>query len=154
MSLRSGGLKMVRKMKDNTVKNLWIGLFFLFSIVSVWTYFEFREKERLSIEYKTTQKELQKELDMNAKCNHHVDSLQDINDRLSHYESLTMAMLHRDEATKRLKNVGDIVYLKIDSSRVVIEDIIIGGGKYNYFIKYRVLLKDESKREITPEMIY
>lgn len=141
-------------MKDNTINNLWIGLFFLFSIVSVWTYFEFREKERLNIEHKATQKKLQKELDMNARCNHHFDSLEGINDRLSRYESLTMAMLHRDEATKGLKNVGDIVHLKVDSSRVVIEDIIIGGGKYNYFIKYRVILKDESKREITPEMIY
>ena len=44
--------------------------------------------------------------------------------------------------------------LKSDSSRVVIEDLLIGGGKYNYFIKYRVLFKDDSRKEVTPEMVY
>ena len=141
-------------MKDNTAKNLWIGLIFLLAIVSVWSYFEYREKSDMSIEYQKTQDELKKELDMNARCNHHVDSLEEVNKRLSRYESLTLAMLHRDEATRGLKKVGDIAYMKIDSSRVVIEDVLIGGGKYNYFIKYRVLFKDDSRKEVTPEMVY
>jgi hypothetical protein len=64
-------------------------------------------------------------------------------------------MIHRDEAINQLKHkVGDIVYLKNDSSRVVIEDVLIGGGKYNYYVKYRVLLKDNTTREMVPELIY
>jgi len=44
--------------------------------------------------------------------------------------------------------------MKNDSAKVVIEDVLIGGGKYNYYIKYRVLLKDNTSRETVPELIY
>lgn len=48
----------------------------------------------------------------------------------------------------------EIVMMKNDSAKVVIEDVLIGGGKYNYYIKYRVLLKDNTSRETVPELIY
>ena len=64
-------------------------------------------------------------------------------------------MLHRDEAINQLKHkVGELVYMKNDSSKVVIEDVLIGGSKYNYYVKYKVLYKDNTTREIVPELIY
>jgi hypothetical protein len=64
-------------------------------------------------------------------------------------------MVHRDEVTSQLKHkVGELVYMKNDSSKVVIEDVLIGGGKYNYYVKYKVLYKDQSTKEVTPELIY
>lgn len=101
------------------------------------------------------QQELDNEKFNNINCNLKVDSLNKINFELSKYKSLTQAMLHRDEATKQLKHkIGDVVILKNDSSRVVIEDVLIGGGKYNYYIKFRVLFKDNTTKEIVPELVY
>jgi uncharacterized protein YpmS len=95
------------------------------------------------------------EQSISSNCSFTRDSLTRINAELSKYKALTQAMIHRDEAINQLKHkVGDIVYLKNDSSRVVIEDVLIGGGKYNYYVKYRVLLKDNTTREMVPELIY
>jgi hypothetical protein len=64
-------------------------------------------------------------------------------------------MVHRDEATSLLKyKVGDFVYMKRDSSRVVISDIVIGGAKYEYYVRYKVLYKDKTTEEVAPELIY
>lgn len=83
------------------------------------------------------------------------DSLARDNARLSIYKTLSLAMSHRDDAGKRLSHrVGDVTYLKIDSTKVVIEDIIVGGNDYNYYIKYIVLFKDNSSRLINPDLVY
>jgi len=141
--------------KDRTILNLWVGAIMIMFVLSLWSYLDYKRSVEIENEHKKTEKALQKELLLNASCNHHVDSLVYINGELSKFKNLTMAMVHREDATKGLKyQVGDIVYLKQDSSRVVIEDILIGGGKYNYFIKYRVLFKDDARKEVTPEMIY
>ena len=64
-------------------------------------------------------------------------------------------MVHRDEATSMLKyKVGDFVYLKRDSAKVVVDDIIVGGAKYEYYVKYRVLHKDNHTEEVKPELVY
>jgi len=90
----------------------------------------------------------------NVLSNQKIDSLNNANLELSKYKALTQAMIHRDEATSQLKHkIGDIVYLKSDSSKAVIEDVLIGGGKYNYYVKFRVLLKDNTTKEIVPELI-
>jgi uncharacterized protein YktB (UPF0637 family) len=118
-------------------------------------FLDYKGDKEMQENYDRLQSALQKELLLNSSCNHHVDSLEYINGELSKFKSLTMAMVHRTDATKDLEyGVGDIVYLKQDSSRAVIEDVLIGGGKYNYFIKYRVLFKDDSRKEVTPEMVY
>ena len=71
------------------------------------------------------------------------------------YESLVDATFFRDSTISSLKyKAGDIVLLKPDSSKVVIKEIIIGGTKYEYYIKYKVILKDRSQLEITPELLY
>jgi hypothetical protein len=71
------------------------------------------------------------------------------------YESLVDATFFRDSTISLLKyKAGDIVLLKPDSSKVVIKEIIIGGTQYEYYIKYKVILKDRSQLEITPELLY
>lgn len=73
---------------------------------------------------------------------------------LSTYKNLTEAMSVRDIALKALYKVGDIAYTKNDSSRVIITDRIIGGGMYNYYIKYKILYSDSRTDEVVPELIY
>lgn len=102
-----------------------------------------------------TSAKLLHEQNLNSTCNFKRDSLNREVQQLSIYKSLTKAMVHRDEATSLLKyKVGDFVYMKRDSSRVVISDIVIGGAKYEYYVKYRVLHKDNSTEEVIPELIY
>lgn len=142
-------------MKNRTLLNTVLAIFSLLIIIGIWSYSDYKRDSKNFIENKKIKAELQKELLKNASCNHYVDSLVYINGELSKFKSLTMAMIHKEEATRDLKyQVGDVVYLKQDSSRVVVEDLIIGGGKYNYFIKYRVLFKNDSRKEVTPEMIF
>lgn len=111
-------------------------------------YLTYEEKEQAN-------SELSSEKVLNSTCTFKRDSLMKEVKRLSIYESLTKAMVHRDEATLLLQyKVGDFVFLKRDSSKAVISDIIIGGSKYQYYIKYKVLFKDNSTEEIIPELIY
>lgn len=134
---------------------IWLSSITICVIFGMFFWFDYQEDKATQEKHEKTEAALQHELLLNSSCNHHVDSLVYINGELSKFQSLTMAMVHRNNATAELKyGVGDIVYLKQDSSRVVIEDVLIGGGKYNYFVKYRVLFKDDSRKEVTPEMIY
>lgn len=102
-----------------------------------------------------TNEKLLNEQSVSSTCSFTRDSLFKVNAELSKYKTLTQAMLHRDEATKQLKyKIGDVVYMKNDSSRVIIEDVLIGGGKYDYYVKFRVLFKDNTTKEVKPELIY
>ena len=104
---------------------------------------------------KETNSNIIKEQNVNFTCSYKRDSLIKEVNKLSIYKALTKAMVFRDEATILLNyKVGDIVYTKLDSSRVIIEDIIIGGSKYQYYIKYRILYKDKKTEEVIPELIY
>lgn len=95
------------------------------------------------------------EQSVSTTCSTTRDSLIRANKELSKYKTLTQAMVYRDDVTGQLKHkVGDVVRLKNDSAKVVIEDVLIGGGKYNFYVKYRVLLKDNTSREMVPELIY
>ncbi len=132
----------------------WIcGVLTIFAITIFVLMFMSIEHNRKALE--EANKTILKEQTINSTCSVTRDSLSKVNTELSKYKALTQAMIHRDEATNQLKHkVGDMVYLKNDSSRVVIEDVLIGGGKYNYYVKYRVLLKDNTTREMVPELIY
>lgn len=132
----------------------WIcGVLTIFAIAIFVLMFISMEHNRKALE--EANKTILKEQTINSTCSVTRDSLNKANGELSKYKALTQAMIHRDEATNQLKyKIGDMVYLKNDSSRVVIEDVLIGGGKYNYYVKYRVLLKDNTTREMVPELIY
>jgi len=106
-------------------------------------------------ELKESKDKLAKEQLLNSTCSYKRDSLTKEVIQLSIYKSLTKAMVHRDEATSLLKyKVGDFVFMKRDSGRVVISDIVIGGSKYEYYVKYKVLHKDNSSEEVIPELVY
>lgn len=141
-------------MKDRTLIYTIIAAVTMCAMFSVYLFMDYSHDKEVDQENRKTELSLQKELLLNSSCNHHVDSLQYINGELSKYQNLTLAMVHKNEALKGLKVVGDVVYMKSDSSRVVIEDIVIGGGKYNYYIKYRVIYKDDKVKEVSPEMIF
>lgn len=72
---------------------------------------------------------------------------------LSTYRVLSESMHVRDNATEKLMNVGSAAYTKTDSSRVIIMDRIIGGGQYNYYVKYKILFNDNHTEEVAPELI-
>jgi len=94
----------------------------------------------------------------NSKYNklmHTKDSLMLINAFLAKYRTLTVAMTYRDSVRLGMKYVvGDVVHLKRDSSRAIISDIVIGGSKHEYYIKYKVMFKGGNEEEIVPELIY
>lgn len=136
-------------------KNIrWTLIFlFIFAIIMyrglIWALIDSRKANS------DTNSKLLKEQYLNSTCNFKRDSLYKEVQKLSIYKSLTKAMVHRDEATSLLRyNVGDFVYMKRDSSKVVISDIIIGGSKYEYYVKYKVLHKDNSTEEVIPELVY
>lgn len=127
----------------------------LIMMVLSFIWFEMYIISEKSKKIEALQQELQSNVSEKSSCFSLRDSLKRENARLYVYKSLTKAMLHRDEAVNQLKyGVGDVVMLKVDSSRVVIEDVIIGGGKYNYYIKYSVLHKDRTKEHVFPDMIF
>ena len=102
-----------------------------------------------------TNDKLMNEQSVSSTCSVTRDSLFKVNAELSKYKTLTQAMLHRDEATSQLKHkIGDVVYMKNDSSRVIVEDVLIGGGKYDYYVRFRVLFKDNTTKEVKPEVVY
>lgn len=83
------------------------------------------------------------------------DSLALVNILLSKYRVLTDAMKYRDSVRLQMKySVGDEVRLKKDSSRAIISDIVIGGSKHEYYIKYKILSKNGTEEEILPELLY
>lgn len=73
---------------------------------------------------------------------------------LSTYRTLSESMHNRDIAVKNLMAVGSVAYTKNDSSRVIIADRIIGGGQYDYYVKYKILFKDNHTEEVAPELIF
>jgi len=83
------------------------------------------------------------------------DSLSKENKLLSRYRSLTDAMVYRDSIRKPLMfTLGDIAHMKRDSSRVLIKDILVGGGKFNHYIEYKVEFRDKTIETVSPEFIY
>ena len=83
------------------------------------------------------------------------DSVMLVNAFLARYRNLTVAMSYRDSVRLSMKyKIGDEVHLKRNSSRAIVSDIITGGGKHEYYIKYQVVFKNGNKEEVVPEMLY
>jgi len=83
------------------------------------------------------------------------DSVILVNTFLARYRTLTVAMSYRDSVRMPMKyNVGDVVHLKRDSSRAIVSDIIVGGGKHEYYIKYQVMFKNGTEEKVAPELLY
>ena len=132
-------------------------LFFLVVVIILSTgiCFTVQDTKIKDLQLTKTRAELDQERADKNSCVYIRDSLDAAVKELSIYKTLSQAMVHRDQATKQLLHkVGEMVYMKNDSSRVVIEDIVIGGSKYNYYIKYKVLYKDNISKEVIPELVY
>lgn len=100
-------------------------------------------------------KKLLQEKNISNTCAYKKDSLTNEVNQISNYKALVKSMTHRDEATGLLKyKIGDFVYLKRDSDKVVVSDIVIGGAKFEYYVRYKVLHKDKTEEEVKPELIY
>ena len=131
---------------ENKMKINWnivvISLAFVIVTVSL-SYIAFTFSERLDAESKKK-----------VEYKNALDSARADVATLSTYRTLTESMSTRDAALKTLLKVGDIAYMKNDSSRVVIVDRTIGGGNFNYYIKYKILYKDGRTDEVTPELIF
>ena len=74
---------------------------------------------------------------------------------MSRHKALRDAMTARDSAVSQLPAyTGQIVMIKPDSTVGVIQDVIIGGNEYEYFVRYRINTVKGEFVEVSPEMIY
>jgi hypothetical protein len=89
---------------------------------------------------------------------HLKDSLNEANEKikfLSSYQPLTSAMIDRDKVRSTMKyQPGDFAIMKVDSSKVLVIDIIAGGDKFNYTLKYLVQHKDKSEEKVSEQLLY
>lgn len=83
----------------------------------------------------------------------YADSVATMNTLLFSQKQLTEAMNFRDKSTSTMFKVGDQVRVKLDSSIAYISDVIIGGGKYRFYIEYEVQFKDRHFEKLSPELI-
>lgn len=52
------------------------------------------------------------------------------------------------------KQVGDAVFSKVDSSRAIVTDIVIGGSSYEYYVKYEITANDGTTTQIDPSLVW
>ncbi len=127
----------------------------LLSILSIVIYNINETKKEREAKIQTLEAYLVNESNTIVKVSKTRDSLSGQLNYFKKYESLVDATFFRDSTSRSLKyKAGDVVLLKPDSSKAVIKEIIIGGTQYEYYIKYKVILKDRSQLEITPELLY
>ena len=115
------------------------------------------EKSKINNELDSTKIELSNFQSLSAIKTKYIDSLTKVNTLLSKYRSLTDAMSYRDSIRKPLVNlheIGDIVIMKSDSARVLVKDILTGGGQFNHYIVYLIKRKDNSTEMVSPEEIF
>ena len=79
------------------------------------------------------------------------DSFQRNLDYLWQYKPLVQSTKFRDQIGSNFDiKPGDLVRLKTDSSAVLVTDILVGGNKYNYFVKFLVKNNKGSLVEVSP----
>lgn len=101
------------------------------------------------------QVQYQNDLNRLGRANVTIDSLFKVAYHLEKYRGLVEAGYTRDSSRIAIPHyVGDVVMLKVDSSRVVITDIVVGGSQFEYYVRYRVQHKDRTIEEVAPEMIF
>ncbi len=110
-------------------------------------------------QYKTDADKFQKlyhtERSSNSALSMRVDSMQKAIKELYAYQPLTSEMIQRDKIRSTMKyQPGDFARMKIDSSKVLIVDIVAGGDKYNYTLKYKIQKGHNIHEEISPQLLY
>ncbi len=83
------------------------------------------------------------------------DSLFKTNMSYNKYRHAAESEAFRDSVSRRMEyKPGDFAYRKSDSSKVVVTDILIGGGLYDYYFRYRIMDKTGTELEIKPELLF
>jgi uncharacterized protein (DUF3084 family) len=79
------------------------------------------------------------------------DSLQKNLNYLWQYKTLVQSTKVRDQVGDNFNfQPGDRVRLKADSSVVVITDLMVGGNRYNYFVKFLIKNNKGLQSEVSP----
>lgn len=140
--------------KNNTI---WIviGFVVLLGIIVLLFILSSNQKAKHEKAMAEMQLKYQQELNRLTMANSTIDSLYKVAVYLDKYRGLVESAYTRDSSRIAVPhNVGDVVMLKVDSSVVVITDIIVGGGLFEYYVRYRVQHKDRTIEEVAPEMIF
>jgi len=145
---------------DKTKRNKkWIIVLISIILITVliifWQNKSIREDEKGIAELKENIKELTLQFKTIKRKKHEVevnrDSLQQNLDYLWQYKSLVQSTKFRDQIGLNFDfKPGDRVRLKSDSSIVVLTDLLVGGNKYNYFIKFIVKNNKGAVVEVSP----
>lgn len=146
-----------QKEKKSGHPKLWliIGFLALFAIIGLLIYSNINSQRNHERAMAEIQLQYEQELNSLAKSRKTVDSLRKIAVHLNKYVALVEAAYTRDSSRIAIPHmIGDIVNLKIDGSKVVITDIVVGGGLFEYYLRYRVMHSDRQTEEISPEMIF
>lgn len=114
------------------------------------------EGERNSLEQKIRQ--LSSELEALRKSERRFvfksDSLGRVLDPMMQYEALIRANQHRDEAYLAMPwRYGDQVMVLPDSIAGIVSEVILGGNPWNYYVRYKVLLKGGKSIEAYPNQL-
>lgn len=151
MNITSGDIP--EKPRSGYAKSVVIGA--LVALVALSWPFSYLIITRQMRDMDSKQAMILKEKSDKSDCVRKRDSLAMEVKRLSIYESLSRSMAFRDDATALLRHkVGDVAYAKRDSARIIISDIVIGGSKYEYYVRYVVVRADNTMEEVAPELIY
>lgn len=82
------------------------------------------------------------------------DSLGRVLDPMMQYEALIRANQHRDEAYLAMPwRYGDRVTVLPDSVGGIVSEVILGGNPWNYYVRYKVLLKGGKSIEAYPNQL-
>jgi hypothetical protein len=131
------------------------GVIFLFG----WLYFRSNkmlqtERERLDAEIRGLRSEISKLKTKELQTRSSRDSIAAVLQPYLGYDALLRANMKRDEAYAALPfKYGDKVLLLPDSARGMISEVIMGGNPWNYYIRYKIMLKGGKESEVYPSQL-
>jgi hypothetical protein len=134
---------------------LGAGVLFLFG----WLYFRSNrmlqtERDRLDAEIRELHSQIGQWKTKELQSRKTRDSLSAVLQPYLGYEALLRANMKRDEAYAALPfKYGDKVLLLPDSARGMISEVIMGGNPWNYYIRYKVMLKGGKESEVYPSQL-
>ena len=127
----------------------------LLGITSFLVYLNLTANKRHTEAMNELQLKHQQEMARLMMANKTIDSLFKVVNHLEKYRGLVEAGYTRDSSRIVIPHkIGEVVKLKFDSSNVVITDIIVGGGMFEYYVRYRIMHSDRKVEEVAPEMVY
>ncbi|MPM04648.1 hypothetical protein SDC9_50927 [bioreactor metagenome] len=132
-----------------------VGISLLIILIGALVYFNLTASQRHQKAMNDMELKYQQEIARLTMANKTIDSLFKVAAHLEKYRGLVEAGYTRDSSRIVIPHkIGDIVKLKFDSSNVVITDIIVGGGQFEYYVRYRVMHSNRKEEEIAPEMVF